>query len=215
MGLLLGPFIQSRKCTSFMCHNNEEWFKIWRGIDLTVQNWHEEFSKFRPGHSKISKICTLMSCFWPKYIMFELSKCREVMFDDTQDWYKVWRKTDLCFQKWREEFGKFPPEHLKVSKSYVLWQWRMIQNLEKNWLVSSKLICGIWRILTQALENLKNLHINGLLLTKVYNVWAKKVQRSRVWWHWILMQNLKENWMVVPKAAWGSQQIFTRACLNV
>ena len=28
--------------------------------------------------------------------------------------------------------------------------------------------------LTQALENLKNLHFNGLLLNKVYNVWAKK-----------------------------------------
>ena len=32
----------------------------------------------------------------------------------------------------------------------------------------------IWRILTRALENLKNLHFNGLLLNKVYNVWAKK-----------------------------------------
>ena len=36
--------------------------------------------------------------------------------------------------------------------------------------------------LTRALENPdKNLHFNGLLLTKVYNVWAKKVQRSFVW----------------------------------
>ena len=28
--------------------------------------------------------------------------------------------------------------------------------------------------LTRALENLKNLHFNGLLLNKVYNVWPKK-----------------------------------------
>ena len=28
------------------------------------------------------------------------------MFDSTEDWCKVWRKTDLCFQKW-QEFGKF------------------------------------------------------------------------------------------------------------
>ena len=40
--------------------------------------------------------------------------------------------------------------------------------------VSSKLTWGIWQILTQALENLKNLHFNKLLLTKVNNVWAKK-----------------------------------------
>ena len=38
-----------------MCHDNEEWYKIWRGIDLIVQNWHEEFDKFWPEHSKISK----------------------------------------------------------------------------------------------------------------------------------------------------------------
>ena len=29
-----------------MCYDNEEWCKIWKGIDLLVQNWHEEFSKF-------------------------------------------------------------------------------------------------------------------------------------------------------------------------
>ena len=118
-----------------MCHGNEEWCKIWKGIDLSVQNWHEEFNKFWPKHSKISNIYTLIDWFWPKYLMFQLKKYRGVMFDCTQDWYKVWRKTGLCFQK-------------------LTW--------------------GIWQIFTRALENLKNLHFNRLLLTKVYNVWAKK-----------------------------------------
>ena len=68
-----------------MCHNNEEWSKMWRGIDLSVQNSHEKFDEFWPEHSKISKICTLMGCFWPKYIMFELKKkYRGVMFDGTE-----------------------------------------------------------------------------------------------------------------------------------
>ena len=75
----------------------------------------------------------------------------------------------------------------------------MMKNLKRNWLVVSKLTWGIWRILTRALENLKNLHFNGLLLTKVYNVWAKKVQRSYVWLHSRLIQGLKENWLVFPK----------------
>ena len=57
-----------------MCHDYEEWYKYWRGIDLSVQNWLEEFDKFRPQHSEISKICTLIGCFWPKYITFELKK---------------------------------------------------------------------------------------------------------------------------------------------
>ena len=46
-----------------MCHNNEEWCKIWRGIDLPFQNWHEEFDKFWPEHSKVSKIFPLMAPF--------------------------------------------------------------------------------------------------------------------------------------------------------
>ena len=29
------------------------------------------------------------------------------MFGGTEDWRKIWRKTDLCFQKRHEEFDKF------------------------------------------------------------------------------------------------------------
>ena len=54
-----------------MCHDNEEWCKNWWGIDLSVQNWYEELDKLWPKHLKISKICTLIGCFWTKY-MFEL-----------------------------------------------------------------------------------------------------------------------------------------------
>ena len=57
-----------------MWHDNKEWCKNWRGIDLSVQNGHEEFDEFWPEHSKISKICFLMGFFWTKYIMFELKK---------------------------------------------------------------------------------------------------------------------------------------------
>ena len=87
----------------------------------------------------------------------------------------------------------------------------MMQNLKGSWLANSKLTWRIWQILTQALENLKDLQFNGLLLTKVNNVWAKKVQRSYVWRHWKLMQNSKENWVVLPKMTWEISQIFTTA----
>ena len=90
-----------------MCHDNEKWCKTWRGTDLPVQNWHEEFDVFWPKHSKISKICSLMGCFWSKYIIFKLEKYWRVMFDGTEDWCKIWKKTDLYFQRWHEEFGKF------------------------------------------------------------------------------------------------------------
>ena len=72
-----------------ICYDNEEWCKIWKEIGLPVENWHKEFNTFWPKHWKISKICTLMGWFWPKY-MFELRKYRGVMFDDTQGMKKNW-----------------------------------------------------------------------------------------------------------------------------
>ena len=73
---------------NILYHDSEEWYRIWRGIDLSVQNWHEEFDKCWLEHLKTSKMYTLICCFWPKYIMFELKK---VMFDGTEDWCKIWR----------------------------------------------------------------------------------------------------------------------------
>ena len=96
--------------------DTEEWCKISRGIDSSVRNWHEKFKEFWPEHSKISRICPLVGCLWPKYIIFELTKYRGVMFDGTENWCKIWRKTDMCFQKWHEEFGNFSPEHSIASK---------------------------------------------------------------------------------------------------
>ena len=89
----------------FMCHDNDVWCNIWREIDLSVQNWHEEFDEFWLKHLKISKICTLMGCFWPKYK------------------YNIW------------------------------WHWRLIENLKQNWLVLSKMTWRIWQIFVHSLKN--------------------------------------------------------------
>ena len=56
---------------------------------------------------------TLMGCLWSKYIMFDPKKYKGVIFDSTEYWCKIWRKTDFFFQKWYEEFGKFSPETWK------------------------------------------------------------------------------------------------------
>ena len=57
------------------------------------------------------------------------------MCHDNEEWCKIWRRHDLPIQNWDEGFDK---------------------------------------ILNRALENLKNFNFNGLLLAKVYNVWAEK-----------------------------------------
>ena len=120
-----------------MSHNPEDWCKIWRKTDLLFQKW-QEFGEF---------------------------------FRETEEWCKIWRKTDLWFGKWHEAYGKFSPEHLEVSK---------------------------------------NFSFNGLLLSKVYIDRAKKVQRSYLSWQWRVMQNLKRNWLVFSKLTWGIWLILMR-----
>ena len=66
-----------------------------------------------PSTWKVSKIFSLMGSFWAKYILFELKKYRGVIFHDTEELCKFWRKTELCFEKRLEKFSKFSPEHLK------------------------------------------------------------------------------------------------------
>ena len=45
------------------------------------------------------KICTLMYYFCRKYILFEPITCRGVMWNNTEEWYKIWKKAVVCFWK--------------------------------------------------------------------------------------------------------------------
>ena len=38
--------------------------------------------------------------------------------DSTEYWCNILRKTDLCFQKWDDEFSKFSPEHIRKSRNW-------------------------------------------------------------------------------------------------
>ena len=138
--------------------------------------------------------------FWPK-------KYRWVMFHDNEEWCKVSRKTDLWLGKWHEEMSKFLPWHLKVSKLGLWWdsfiqkkkcmslkftEELCVMTIKNETKFKKELTCHFktdMRNLTK-FDPSKNLQFNGLLLTKVYNIWAKKVQRSYVWSHWKLMQIL-------------------------
>ena len=54
-------------------------------------------------------------------------------------------------------------------------------------------------------------HFKELLLSKVYIVWAKKVQRSYLSSSWKGIQNLESNRLVVSKLPSGIRQNLTRA----
>ena len=80
-GILLFK-VENAWATNYMSYrgvisnDTEEWWKIWREIDLSFQNWYKEFDEFWPQNSKVSKIYTFLGCFWPNYITFELKKYR-------------------------------------------------------------------------------------------------------------------------------------------
>ena len=117
------------------------------------------------------------------------------------------------------KLGKFSLQHLKVSKFGLWWDpfvqsrkymslkltkklcvmtMRNNREIEEELTRPFKLIWGIWQILTRAFESHLRFN-NGLLVTKVYNVWAKKVQRSYLSWHWKVIQNLKRSPFAVSK----------------
>ena len=121
-GLLLSKvyIVCAKKYIEVIFLETKEGYKIWRGIDLSFQNWHKEFGKFWIEHLKVSKIFTLMGSLWAKYILFELKKYKGIIFHETEEGYKIWRGIDLSFQNWHKEFDKFWPGHSKVSKIFTL-----------------------------------------------------------------------------------------------
>ena len=67
---------------------------------------------------KFHQIFTLIGSFCWKYTK-KLKKYRGVVSHDTEEWCKIWTKTNLLFQKWKE-FGEFWSKHSKVSKTCTL-----------------------------------------------------------------------------------------------
>ena len=59
IGTLMGSFCPKWKMYELkiyraaICHDNEEWCKIWRGIDLSFRNGYKEFDKSWPEDLKI------------------------------------------------------------------------------------------------------------------------------------------------------------------
>ena len=106
------------------------------------------------------------------------------------------------FGKWQEEFGNPKRECSKVSK-VVLWRDPFIQSKKfmslksseelcamtmkngakfgKGWVIISKLILGNLRSFDSSTQKCQKIVLYWDFLNKIYNVWAKKVQRSYVW----------------------------------
>ena len=89
-------FELKKKYREVIFHETEEGYKIRRGIDLSFQNWHKEFNKFWPVHSKVSKIFTLMGSFWAKYVLLDSKSRVELSFMTLKSDAKFEEKLTCC-----------------------------------------------------------------------------------------------------------------------
>ena len=150
---------------------------------------------------------------WPKRIQKNcLSRHWRVM--------QNWRKFDLRFRKWYDEFAKFHQNTWKclnrdfdwtlLSKiqNTFSWQWRMVKNMKRNWLVSSKLTGRIWEVLTRLLKNLKTLYFNGTFFK--YITFELKKNREVIFDGREDWCKIWKKWLVFPKITWEIWQIFIR-----
>ena len=77
----------------------------------------------------------------------------------------TWKSQKFLFEWIPFEKSIYCLNYKKVQKSYLSWNWRGMQNLEKNLLVS-KLAQVIWQILTWAFKSIKNFLLIGSFSTK-------------------------------------------------
>ena len=77
----------------------------WRMMKKLKRNWLViskltwEIWRILTQASKVSEIFTLLGSFWTKYILLELKKYRGVIFYDTEEWCKIWkRKLTIIWQ---------------------------------------------------------------------------------------------------------------------
>ena len=99
--------------------------------------------------------------------------------------------------------GYFSPRYMKFElkkyRSYLEWHWTGIQNLNKPWPLAFKNGIRNWvSTHIRALINLKNCDLMDSFSPSIFcNVSVRTFQRNTVSWHRRVMQNFKDNWLVL------------------
>ena len=102
---------------------------------------------FHPTTQKFKNFFSI-DYFCPKYIKFDLKKYRGSIFHDNEQWCKIWINPDLVTSTQKSEilhiYGLFLSKAYNVSarkfqRDDVSRHWKVMQNLKKNSLVTSKI----------------------------------------------------------------------------
>ena len=171
-------------------------------------------------HFDWSLLCKVYNV-WPKKVQRSyISWHWRVMRNLKKNWLVVWKMTwgiRAIFTRARKslKIGTLMTPFCLKLKMYELKIYRGIMCHGNELTCQFKIDMRNLTNFDLSTQKSQSLHFNGLLLTIVYDVWAEKVQGSYAWRYWILMQNLKANWLVLSKMTWGIWQMFTRACSKV
>ena len=93
---------------------------------------------------------------------------------------------------------------LKNEGIWLIFTWRVMQSLKKNWFLVSKIAFNA------SIGNSENLHFDVLLLSIAYKFSGKKEQKSYLLWH-----TVTQNWYFVWKMTWEIWCILTWAVKNL
>ena len=123
---------QLKKYRGVMFDSTQDWYKVWRKTGLCFQKLTWGTWQIFTRALESLQIGSLMTSFCLKLKMYELKIYRGVLLDGTEYWCNIWRKNDLCFQKWHEEFSKFSPKHVQKSKNWD-FDGILLSKLESVW----------------------------------------------------------------------------------
>ena len=98
--------IEPKKYRGVMCHNTEEWCKIWKVTELYFKKWHEKFSEFWPNTWKSENLhfdAHLLSIPYK----FTAKKNRRFISHDTEGWSEIWIDLTFCLKYDRKRLMNF------------------------------------------------------------------------------------------------------------
>ena len=124
---------------------NQDWYKVWRNTGLCFQNLTWVIWQIFTRAIGSLQIGTLIASFCLKLKIYELLLDRGVMCHGNEEWCKIWREIDLSVQNWHEEWG---------TCAFI-----------NGWGEFSKLS-------PKHVRKSKNWGFDGVLLSKVENIWA-------------------------------------------
>ena len=126
---------------------------------------------------------------WP-LIYFQWKEAIKVQIG----WNFTWAVGSLKFCTLVGSFCKsYKVSTKKIQKTYHSWHWRMMQNLKKTGL-RFQMRHEEFDEFSPNHSKVQKCSFDALFLSKIYEVWAKKIQRSYLSWHATVMQSLNKSW---------------------